>query len=529
MDAQGAVRQLAELAENLRERQTQIGESESEASRRLGETRRAIEEAGATLSAVARSSSDRVNLSSDELKQRAAEIETVLTGAAERVAGRIQTSLVAVAQRIEQTDGLMRRTESGLTTTLSSAVAELAHKIEAMQEAGTRATAVIAEARETLNTSTAQIEKASGIAENRIASSSEAVRREAKSVLVSAVEASEQLNQITQHFESRLDGLSARLSQVDSGAISAGESLTSRVAVLTAAADDIRKRMSELGPAMDEMMSLLEIRLAGAAGHVTTSGQALAARSDEIAHSIAGTLSQLGAAGDAAAERLQRLMTEMASQSERIEVLAHRAEARIATAATSLQGYVEGANEVTTDIQRLGLMRAAESREQYRALADVARSLAAETERAMEALREHAAVLAAPPPAAAPALAPERTNDEASYLARSATSIRSLEALSSQIGGKLLPEPHDELRLRFERGDRTAYARVMLSLPAGEFKRLYDEKPDLRVAVEMYLHDFETLVGEPAKLGLPGGLNALFLNSDLGRLYAALARGTGKV
>ena len=58
---------------------------------------------------------------------------------------------------------------------------------------------------------------------------------------------------------------------------------------------------------------------------------------------------------------------------------------------------------------------------------------------------------------------------------------------------------------------------------------LFRSKPDLRIAVEMYLHDFETLVGEPAKLGLPGGLNALFLNSDLGRLYAALARGTGKV
>jgi len=532
MDAQGAVRQLAELADNLRERQGQIAESETEASRRLVETRRAIEEAGATLSAVARAGSDRVNLSSDELKQRAVEIETVLTGAAERVGGRIQAALVAVAQRIEQTDVLMRNTENGLTTTLSAAVAELARKIDEMQQAGGRATTVIEEARDALTLSSSQLDKASGIAQTRIGAASDNVRREAKSVLLAAVEASEQLNQVTQRFESRLEGLSNRLTQVDSGAATAGETLTSRVAVLTAAADDIRKRMGELGPAMDEMMSLLEIRLAGAAGHVTTSGEALVARSHDIALSITGSLSQLGAAGDAAAERLQHLMSEMATQSERIEVLAHRAEARIATATTGLEGHAARLDETTTEIQRLGLMRAAESREQYRTLAEVARSLAQETERAIEALRNHAtALLAAPPPAPpAPApAAPEKTNDEASYLARSATSIRSLEALSSQIGGKLLPEPHGDLRLRFERGDRTAYARAMLTLPAGEFKRLYDEKPDLRIAVEMYLNDFEMLVGEPAKIGLPPGLNSLFLHSDLGRLYAALARGTGKV
>jgi hypothetical protein len=528
MDAQSAVRELAALADNLRERQSQIGEAESEASRRLGETRRAVEEAGAALSAAARSSSDRINLSSDELKQRAAEIESVLTSAAERVAGRIQTALVAIAQRIEQTDALMRNTESGLTTTLSSAVAGLSRKIEEMQEAGKRATTVVAEARDVLNVSSSHLEKAGTIAETRIGAASENVRREAKAVLLTAVEASEQLNQLTQHFESRLEGLTARLAQVQSGAATTNDTLTSHVAVLTAAADDIRKRMGELGPVMDEMMSLLKIRLAGAAGHVTTSGEALAARSDEIARSIANTLSQLGAAGDAATERLQRLMTELAAQSERVEVLAHRAEARVATATTGLQTYAERANDVTTEIQRLGLMRAAESREQHRTLAEVARALAAETERVMEALREHATALSAPPPAAAPA--PETATDEASYLARSATTIRSLEALSSQIGGKLLPEPHGDLRLRFERGDRTAYARAMLNLSAGDFKRLYEEKPDLRIAVEMYLHDFEALVGEPARLGLPaGGLNGLFLNSDLGRLYAALARGTGKV
>ncbi len=528
MDAQGAVRQLAELAENLRERQAQIGESESEASRHLGETRRAIEEAGATLSAVARSSSDRVNLSSDEFKQRAVEIESVLTGAAERVAGRIQAALVALAQCIEQTDATLSRTETSLTTTLSTAVAELAHKIEEMQEAGNRTNAVIAQARETLNVSSAQLEKAGSVAENRVVTASDNVRREAKSVLLAAVEASEQLNQITQHFESRLEGLSTRLAQVDSGAATAGDTLTSRVAALTAATDDIRKRIGEFTPAIDEMMGLLGIRLAGAADHVTTSGEALAARSDEIAHSIAGTLSQLGAAGDAAAEQLQRLMSEMAAQSERIELLAHRAEARIATATTGLQTHAERVNEVTTDVQRLGLMRAAESREQYRTLAEVARALAAETDRAMEALRKQAAALAAPP-APPPTAAPETASEETSYLARSATAIRSLEALSSQIGGKLLPEQHDELRLRFERGDRSAYARAMLTLQAGEFKRLYDEKPDLRIAVEMYLHDFEALVGEPARLSLPTGLNGLFFSSDLGRLYAALARGSGKV
>ena len=522
-DTQAAIQQLADLAETLRERQVQIGDSEAEASRRLAETRRAVEEAGAALSAVAKAGGDRVNQTTDELKQRAGEIEAVLTNAADRVAGRIQSALVTLATRIEQTDAALRQTESSLTGTLSAAVGELARKIEEMQEAGGRANAIIADARQALTASAAQLDSSGAAARAKVGSVAESVRREAESVLAASVDAAERLEHIAQHFDGRLDALAQRLAQVDSGASSAGATLTSRVAVLMGASDDIRRKMTELGPAMDEMMSLLEIRLAGAAGHVTTSGEALAARSDEIAQKIAGTLSQLGAAGDAAAARLHHLMSDMASQSERIEVLSHRAEARVATATASLEAQAARVDHATLEIQRARLMENSDARSQHRVLEQVARALADETERAMTALREHHAALAAPPPE------PPKVNDEASYLARSATAIRSLETLSCQIGGKLLPEPHDELRVRFERGDRAAYARALLVLPAGEFRRIYDEKPDLRIAVEMYLHDFEMLVGEPARLGLSNALNPMFLNSDLGRLYVAFARGTGKI
>jgi len=522
-DTQAAIKQLGELAETLRERQIQIGESEGEASRRLAETRRAVEDAGAALSAVAKAGSERVNLTTDELKQRAGEIEIVLTNAADRVAGRIQSALVSLAERIEQTDATLRQTETSLTTTFSTAVADLARKIQEMQEAGGRANATISDARQALAASAAQLDSSGVAARAKVGAVAESVRREAESVLAASVDAAERLEHIAQHFDGRLDALASRLAQVDSGASSAGATLTSRVAVLMAASDDIRKKMSELGPAMDEMMSLLEIRLAGAAGHVTTSGEALVARSDEIAHSITGALSQLGAAGDAAAARLHHLLTEMASQSERIEVLSHRAEARVATATANLETHAARVDKATLEMHRARLMENADGREQHRALEQVARALADETERAMAALRDHQAALAVSPPE------PPKAPDETSYLARSATTIRSLEALSCQIGGKLLPEPHDELRVRFERGDRAAYARALLVLPASDFRRLYDEKADLRIAVEMYLHDFEALVSEPAKLGLPAALNGMFLNSDLGRLYVALARGSGRI
>lgn len=525
-DTQAAIKQLGDLAETLRERQIQIGESEGEASRRLAETRRAVEEAGAALSAVAKAGSDRMNLSTDELKQRAGEIEVVLTSAAERVAGRIQSALVSLAERIEQTDAALHQTETSLTTTLSASVTELARKIQEMQEAGTRANTIIGDARQTLAASAAQLDNSGATARAKVGAVAESVRREAESVLAASVDAAERLEHIAQHFDGRLDALASRLAQVDAGASSAGATLTSRVAILMGASDDIRKKMAELGPAMDEMMSLLEIRLAGAAGHVTTSGEALVSRSDEIAQAITSSLSQLGAAGDAAASRLHHLMSEMASQGERIEVLSHRAEARVATATAGLETQADRVNQAAMGIQRARLMDNADSRERYRSLEQVSRALADETERVMAALRDHQAALAAPPPTPPE---PPKVPDEASYLARSGTMIRSLETLSCQIGGKLLPEPHDELRVRFERGDRAAYMRALLVMPASDFRRVYDEKPDLRIAVEMYLHDFETLVGEPAKLGLPNTLNGMFLNSDIGRLYVAFARGSGKI
>jgi hypothetical protein len=269
------------------------------------------------------------------------------------------------------------------------------------------------------------------------------------------------------------------------------------------------------------MGTLLEAQISDASERATAASDALAARTRNAAESVGAAIAELAAAGDKAGERLAALLSDVAADSQRLETISRSAEERMDALGDALAQHAERLDAMAVGLEADGRALDTTARERQAELGRAAQELAAEAERIAAALRAQRETLAPAAPAA--------PTTDGSFLQASAAAIARLEILSADIGHALLPAPLDELSARFGRGDRAVFARALFAAPVADFRRRYEGESTLRGAVDAYVAAFEALVGEPAKHGLPNVLNAMFLSSDFGRLYVALARGIGRV
>jgi hypothetical protein len=379
----------------------------------------------------------------------------------------------------------------------------------------------LAEARRSLSASKAEIESSSAAADDRMSTTAALLRREAEAAVVASADVAARLDRLGQHFEARLGAMSAKLDAAEAGASAAGTSMTSRVAVLTAAADDIRRRIEGLSPVLQELGNHLETQIGAATERAGAAGDAVAARTRDAAKSVFTAIAALVASGENAGSRLTALLGSLAADGQRLEAISHGAEERLQALGEALAQHGKRLDAMAVGIEADGRALDESSRAREDTLHRAAHQLAAEAERMASALREQREVLAAAP-SAPPA-------GDISFLQASAAAIARLEIFSAEIGHALLPPPQDDLAARFGRGDRAVFARALLAAPVADFRRRYEAEANLRAAVDSYVTAFEALASEPARRGLPNVLNAMYLSSDLGRLYVALARSTGRV
>jgi hypothetical protein len=116
---------------------------------------------------------------------------------------------------------------------------------------------------------------------------------------------------------------------------------------------------------------------------------------------------------------------------------------------------------------------------------------------------------------------------------RSATvMIEDLNAAAFDIDQLLESDVPDDLLKRYQKGDRSVFARRLLRqrdrFTRGEVEKLYERDPKFRDQAGRYMSQFESLLNQANNSDPDQVLSAAFLTADVGKLYLLLARSLGR-
>jgi hypothetical protein len=116
---------------------------------------------------------------------------------------------------------------------------------------------------------------------------------------------------------------------------------------------------------------------------------------------------------------------------------------------------------------------------------------------------------------------------------RSATvMIEELNSVAFDIDRLLEDDVPDDLLKRYQKGDRSVFARRLLRqrdrFTRGEVEKLYARDPKFRDQAGRYMSQFESLLNQANDSDPDQVLSAAFLTADVGKLYLLLARSLGR-
>ena len=108
----------------------------------------------------------------------------------------------------------------------------------------------------------------------------------------------------------------------------------------------------------------------------------------------------------------------------------------------------------------------------------------------------------------------------------------SLNSLSVDIARAIDHKASVELWDRYRSGERNVFTRRLYTMKGqqtfDEIRRKYQRDGEFKKAVDRYLSDFESLLGDIAKKDPENNLTRTYLTSDTGKVYTMLAHASGR-
>jgi hypothetical protein len=110
--------------------------------------------------------------------------------------------------------------------------------------------------------------------------------------------------------------------------------------------------------------------------------------------------------------------------------------------------------------------------------------------------------------------------------------MEDLNATALDIDRLLEDDVPDDLLKRYQKGDRSVFARRLLRqrdrFTRSEIERLYAQDDKFRDQASRYMSQFESLLNQANESDPEQVLSAAFLTADVGKLYLLLARSLGR-
>jgi hypothetical protein len=127
-----------------------------------------------------------------------------------------------------------------------------------------------------------------------------------------------------------------------------------------------------------------------------------------------------------------------------------------------------------------------------------------------------------------------RDEEPAPTYARAATGVaENLNALSGDIARAIDDEAFSDLWDRWRHGERNVFSRRLYTLQGQqtfeEVRRKYQRDGEFRTAVDRYVADFESLLGEASRSSRDPEAARNYLASDTGKVYTLLAHASGRL
>ena len=120
-----------------------------------------------------------------------------------------------------------------------------------------------------------------------------------------------------------------------------------------------------------------------------------------------------------------------------------------------------------------------------------------------------------------------------SFLKEAGNIITTLESVSVDINRLLNPKDDEDLWKKFYNGDTQVFIRAiaknLTNSQISAIRKTFEKNDDLRKQVNMYMHEFETLVEKSKNHEHSAALMAVISGADLGRLYYVLAKALNKL
>ena len=120
-----------------------------------------------------------------------------------------------------------------------------------------------------------------------------------------------------------------------------------------------------------------------------------------------------------------------------------------------------------------------------------------------------------------------------SYTRATAGVVDKLGALSGDIARAIDDEAFTDLWDRWRHGERNVFSRRLYTLQGQqtfeEIRRKYQRDTEFRGAVDRYVADFESLLGEASRSSRDPDAARNYLASDTGKVYTLLAHASGRL
>ncbi|KAA5606631.1 hypothetical protein F1188_04655 [Roseospira marina] len=412
------------------------------------------------------------------------------------------------ANRIEDTVDSLRQQLTELSTISSQVNQELeciglslADHAETLEATGERtvshthtAAAAVRSETENLQRMVSEVHKALEGLEESLAARNLAISRAAES-------ADGKLAETAQIIEGKVRVISECTAQANESLESTALALDGRVNDVDGIVNRSIGRMGDMGTTLEQHARLFEEVTGRGLSQATVAGNRLRQSTDGIqaaaekaAETVRGAASLLGGSLEEADERARALipLLERAVDGIRQEV----------------DGMALSGEKMTETTRRIS----AEFGRQTKALVDAA----GQAEERAGTLR----------------LEMERA-EVTTFLHQASFVIERLESVAVDIARIFNPVRDEELWRRYQKGDHGVFlrhlARVMTVRQHGAVREIFDSDREFRGYVTQFVTDYESLLEQTRQTARADILTALFIGSDLGKVYLVLAKALGRL
>lgn len=482
-DAAGAVKEQVESLEA----------NTTEANRQAGFIREAIAAQTQELHDGATLIGTQVELVQSGLTQQARH----LGDAANTAAARIQDTVESLRARLGELSGVSRQVNADL----ESVGAGLIKHAETLEEAGQRSLDYTRAASEAVQGETNHLHEVVTKVHEALEGLEQTLAARNLAITRATETADKQFGDVARLLDAKVKDLGDTSDRATGHLQSVAGALEEHVASVESVTGRSTGRIREMGDALEQQARVFEEVTGRGLSQATVAGnrlrqstEGIQAAADKAAETVRGAASILGGSLEEADERAKGLVPVV--------------ENAVATIRQEVNALGLTGEKITETTQRVG----AEFARQAQGLVTAA-----------DTAEERAKVLR---------LEMERS-EVATFLHQASFMIERLESAAVDIARIFNPVRDEELWRRYQKGDHGVFlrhlARVMTVKQHGAVREAFETDREFRGYVTSFITDYESLLDQTQQTARADILTALFVGSDLGKVYLVLAKALGRL